>query len=334
MIVTKGIFTVMTLACQMAVLKSSYDNTALLPEEYTMVYLFHAIDNTEGGPTKVELLELLQNCDLSASRVSSAVSSRAPSPSPSLMSIVFPGFRPNGGRMSHPGTPINTPSIGRSANNGSTISSIAANVFQPIHVSNSSLSVGSSIAQNPSVVVQVPEDAHVVETSSEDTSFQMHLDWNKETGNSEPSVGGSEGSHSLPRPQKKSPAHHQDGGDTIHQRSRSNEIDYSAIGPSSRGSSSAFKSPPGNARKFRPVSVESTHTSLYSGLSDSSSFGSRPTSSIPNSTSSEVTVTPSNSRPPSRVSSDGRSPPPMTPPMMKDSDPTSFADDHVKVTEC
>lgn len=293
------------------------------------ISFFLAIDNTEGGPTKEELLELLQNCDLSASRVSSAVSSRAPSPSPSLMSIVFPGLRLNGGRASHPGTPINTPSIGRSTNNASATSSIAANVFQPIHVSNSSLSVGSSIAQSPSVVVQVPEDEHVVEPSSEDTTFQVHLEWNQETDNSESIVGGGEGSHSLPRPQKKGPAHHQDG-DTLHQRSRSNEIDYSAIGPSSRGSSSAFKSPPGNARKFRPVSVESTHTSLYSGLSDSPAFGSRPTSAIPNSSSSEVTVTPSGSRPPSRVSSDGRSPPPM----MKDSDPTSLADDHVKVTEC
>ena len=63
----------------------------------------------EAGPTQEELLHLLQNCDLAgASRSTSAVSSRTPSPSPSLMSIMHPGYKP-ALPVSHTGTPISTP---------------------------------------------------------------------------------------------------------------------------------------------------------------------------------------------------------------------------------
>lgn len=63
------------------------------------------------GPTQEELLLLLQNCDLSgASRPGSALSSRTPSPSPSLMSIMCPGYRPIGANdSSRTSTPIGTP---------------------------------------------------------------------------------------------------------------------------------------------------------------------------------------------------------------------------------
>ena len=63
------------------------------------------------GPTQDELLRLLQNCDLSgASQPGSAYSSRTPSPSPSLMSIMCPGYKPiNTSDGSHTGTPISTP---------------------------------------------------------------------------------------------------------------------------------------------------------------------------------------------------------------------------------
>lgn len=52
----------------------------------------------QGGPDQEELLELLHSFDISTSRCSSAVNSRAPSPSPSLFSIVH--------KPSIPSTPI------------------------------------------------------------------------------------------------------------------------------------------------------------------------------------------------------------------------------------
>ena len=269
--------------------------------------------------------------------MSSAVSSRAPSPSPSLMSIMFPGFRPSGRRVSHSGTPINTPSIGRNNNNGGVTPSVTANVFQPIHASNSNHSIGSSTVQNPSVVVEDRGDEEAEETSSQGTSCCVQSDCFSETNNSGPTARGAGDSHSLPRPPKKKSSVHHEGGDITHQRSRSNEIDYSVFEASSststlRSGSSAFKSPPGNARKFRPVSVDSAHSSIYGGLSDSSAFGSRSTSGVTN--SSESTVTPKNSRPPSRVSSDEP-----TFPAVQECDPTasdyfSSTDDNVKVMEC
>ena len=57
----------------------------------------------------------------------------------------------------------------------------------------------------------------------------------------------------------------------IHQRSRSNEIDYTSIGYESRVRIiSAFRSPPGTMlRGFRPQSVDSAHGSLFSDITDS-----------------------------------------------------------------
>lgn len=211
--------------------------------------------------------------------------------------------------------------------------SVTANVFQPIHASNSNHSIGSSTVQNPSVVVEDPGDEEAKETASQGTSCHTQSDYISGTNNSGPTARGAGDSHSLPRPQKKSSVHHE-GGDVTHQRSRSNEIDYEVSSSTStlRSGSSAFKSPPGNARKFRPVSVDSAHSSVYGGLSDSSAFGSRSTSGVIN--SSESTVTPRNSRPPSRVSSDEHSFP-----AVQECDPTasdyfSSTNDNVKVMEC
>ena len=52
----------------------------------------------DGGPDQEELLELLHSFDISTSRCSSTVNSRAPSPSPSLFSIMH--------KASIPSTPI------------------------------------------------------------------------------------------------------------------------------------------------------------------------------------------------------------------------------------
>ena len=64
----------------------------------------------KSGPSKEEVLQLLHNCELSGcSLASSTVPSRAPSPSPSLMSIMCPGYRPTAITTSQSGTPISTP---------------------------------------------------------------------------------------------------------------------------------------------------------------------------------------------------------------------------------
>ena len=58
----------------------------------------------------------------------------------------------------------------------------------------------------------------------------------------------------------------------VHQRSRSNEIDYTSIGYDSRATTrtiSAFRSPPGTMRGFRPQSVDSARGSLLSDVTDS-----------------------------------------------------------------
>lgn len=53
----------------------------------------HCVGAIEEGPTQQELLELLQQCEISQSRSSSAMSSKAPSPSPSLISLVYPNLK-------------------------------------------------------------------------------------------------------------------------------------------------------------------------------------------------------------------------------------------------
>ena len=73
-----------------------------------VLFLFYKAE-LEQGPTKQELLNLLKNCDLAgASCSNSIVSSRTPSPSPSLLSIMYPGFKQTN-IVSRIGTPISTP---------------------------------------------------------------------------------------------------------------------------------------------------------------------------------------------------------------------------------
>ena len=58
--------------------------------------------SVDGGPNQSELLDLLQHCDLSASRSSSRVTSVEASPSPSVFSLRFSHLRPSA-------TPVATP---------------------------------------------------------------------------------------------------------------------------------------------------------------------------------------------------------------------------------
>ena len=68
------------------------------------------LDQEKKTLSQQELLQLLKNCDLAgASRSSSVMPSRTPSPSPSLLSIMCPGYKPVPAPVSHMGTPISTP---------------------------------------------------------------------------------------------------------------------------------------------------------------------------------------------------------------------------------
>ena len=199
------------------------------------------LESTEGGPSKAELLDLLQHCEVGgASRMSSAVSSRAPSPSPSLMSIIYPGLKPVSGRDSHSGTPLSTPQLGRMLH-----TSPSANMFQPIHTSHSNNSlIAPEAVVPPSSLATVSTKKHSPEVSEPD-----HQQEKQEAGRktSEVETTRTISSHS-------SPVHNTPPTveSSTHQRSRSNEIEYIL---SSR--SSAFRSP-SDASSFRPLSVDST----------------------------------------------------------------------------
>lgn len=75
-------------------------------------------DKGDGGPTKAELLELLHNCDVSCG-TSSMVSSRAPSPSPSLLNLIFPGYNKATPTTQQGGAPVS-----------STLSLSVSNIFR------------------------------------------------------------------------------------------------------------------------------------------------------------------------------------------------------------
>ena len=293
------------------------------------IYTHTPTDSSTAGPTKTELLELLQNCDVSASsRMSSAVSSRAPSPSPSLMSIMYPGLKPISGRVSIPGTPLSTPLLARPINGGSGRGNVGGALFQPIRsVSNSSISSNTVPAPGlqaqsdsssttgvevhdesehkaPQVVVEHVDDTHE-ESFVPETRVEADLE-----SETPPTPGET---HSIDE-KKTIELDHDDtiigsgsfapclkSGlelNTTHQRSRSNEIDYSSLGygsyrtKSSSSTSSAFHSPPGTVRGFRPPSVDSANSSLFGSITDSlvtSRSDSQRTSKI--SSSSESTIT-------------------------------------------
>ena len=65
----------------------------LLVNAYLYGMFSYCVGPIEEGPTQQELLELLQQCEISQSRSSSAMSSRVPSPSPSLISLVYPNLK-------------------------------------------------------------------------------------------------------------------------------------------------------------------------------------------------------------------------------------------------
>ena len=246
----------------------------------------NTVDTSSGGPTQEELLEQLQKCDISASRVSSAVSSRAPSPSPSLMSIMYPGLK-HGVGTTQAGTPtILLRSLGPPP---------PSNLFKPIRRnsttgSNLSLSTAAQqVATLPALNVHQDrtDDGGGDRDSDEDAgtlrqpqpiaknSIVEHSETENEKGSicddglTNNAAGLQTGDTDAPecrvRQHRLEKVKLTSGATAglAHQRTRSNEIDYisRAVVPARIGQSRAsLPSPPGagfgNSRAFRPVSAE------------------------------------------------------------------------------
>lgn len=235
------------------------------------------LDESLGGPSKAELLELLQNCDISPiSRLSSALSSRAPSPSPSLMSIMYPAVRPPGGRGSIPASPLSTPLLNAdrwkshvaTSGNGSgnivtpmhTQQQQQQHLFQPIGMSqsNSSTSFNEAVASKDNGASVTENNASVPPEAAKEKSDSVF-----EVVDA-PSMQKTSALGKAGHKQKSTSAHIEEevalqAELSIHQRSRSNEIDYFPLhSPNTSGhrhSLSAFRSPSDSIRPSRPLTA-------------------------------------------------------------------------------
>lgn len=254
------------------------------------------------------------------------------------MSIMFPGMKP-GACGVQAGTPT---ALLRS------LGAPTANFFQPIHSnsttgSNLSLSAANTSSSTLPVAtplaLNIPEERDVrygnvgmiyadvgcqtdpwittddralekieIESSNYDAAKDRIADTSCVGGD----VAATDGENSK---QRKTPAN----AALAHQRSRSNEIDYSSARfAAGRANSACFKSPPGsygNMRAFRPISSGSTDAASSTFFSDSlpSVTGGSQTSTKDEMSDTSRTLTPSpnasvekNQYPVSRVSSEGR----------------------------
>lgn len=209
-------------------------------------------DHSEGGPSKLELLELLQYCDVTpGSLVSSTFSSRAPSPSPSLMSIMYPSIRPPvaGGRGSITASPLSTPllSVGRPRTQAESGSHRLSNLFRPISLSRSgsSTSLGEGVASKESVEVATSRG----EVLEERTTPLVQEEEAEEAGLSAERQEGEANPGEVLRCRV-------DAEGSVHQRSRSNEMDYVSLrtdGERRRPKLYSFRSPPGSMQTFQPL---------------------------------------------------------------------------------
>lgn len=254
-------------------------------------------ENISNGPTKEELLDLLQNCDMSAnSRVSSVVSSRAPSPSPSLMSIMYPGLKPP--QPSAAASAHHTPSMLSRLAVSNSASQFGAydNLFQPIRVVSQSPSTNSISSSHAAATVNANvargtqgANAKPVEsreqTEGNETLVSVTIEResklrpgsagedHSESGSTSNGVDLAQLSNEVEELQNNRTKSEHDIPESlqVHQRSRSNEIDYSSVGYESKMTRtiSAFRSPPGTMRGFRPHSVDSVHGSLLNDVTDS-----------------------------------------------------------------
>lgn len=234
---------------------------------FTLHYLFVTDQAAEGGPTKSELLEFLQNCDVStASRVSSTFSSRAPSPSPSLMSIMYPGLKVLGNKSTKTSSPLTTPvlNVGKLKQPSSL-----SNLFQPItgvSHSNSSTSFNEVVGNKDGssggsarngdggdLHDENPLATPVVATKHETKSTSVQREEEQKDAITNSKIEQCKGSPEVTKmePSKKDSGKSDLDG-TIHQRSRSNEMDYFSLRSENDSSKvSAFRSPPGSMQVLR-----------------------------------------------------------------------------------
>ena len=251
----------------------------LLLASGTILSLFISIfaDVAEGGPSKCELLELLQNCDVvaAASRVSSTFSSRAPSPSPSLMSIMYPGIKPPNGRGSIPASPLSTPSlcVGRSKIPANVTGHTLGNVFQPIEVphSNSTSSFSDTIVskENPNGGSCGDDGGSGGDSSGDKRETEItknelgSLDEDREKMDSIQKETTTKRKYKSASTDLEEEEKNADLDGSVHQRSRSNEIDYFSLRYDSELSKvSAFRSPPGSVHIFRPQTTDQQDNTL------------------------------------------------------------------------
>lgn len=266
------------------------------------------------------------------------------------MSIMFPGMKQHA--SSQPGTPVNngTPLL---------VTRGATNVFQPI-VFHRSVSTADSNQSLYSPVVSVASPTVVLHTAEDterqarrgDASSQVEVGNGNSVSSSDavvetPATDGMVDTAEIAEGKEEagsSKSLQDSQSEGLHQRSRSNEIDYGTSGEI-QNSSTAFRSPPGSISKasrtgFRPVSVDSIHSSLGAGLSDWTLYSSRPPSGVPNSPEpvelASVKAGGGNSPPSSRSSghsTEGRSPPAWSK-ESKSSILEYFDDDNDEMTDC
>ncbi len=242
------------------------------------------VEPPEGGPSKAELLELLKHCDVgtSASLTSSAISSRAPSPSPSLMSILYPGLKQQGGRSSIPASPLATPvlppsngggvngsvsSRSRTALSASASTHTLTNSFQPISssLSESRREVCGELTEQP-VAEEMPVDsAQLPSVKAAHKTKEKDVVKPKLTKSKQKNFHFNENTVSTPsRPELEG---------TLHLRSKSNEMEYVSSMGSAENLKSAFRSPPSSAQAFRPLSFHFQVPDTTSSVRDRSSVG-------------------------------------------------------------
>ena len=246
-------------------------------------------DASDGGPSKPELLALLQNCDISpASRVSSTFSSRAPSPSPSLMSIMYPSIKLPGGR-GVPASPLSTPvlNVGRASKMHATAAG-GDNLFQPICMShsNSSTSFGDgavskesekvlvapgspgSMDKEPVLVTQVP----TADVSPGVNAAVLRFKTGKKEDEEEVGNGGDRMSDSNVISNRCK----FDIDGNAHQRSRSNEMDYGSLRSDGRRRPRlhSFRSPSGSVQAIKPLGTTCPDSPTSTPAQTDSSMGS------------------------------------------------------------
>ena len=214
-----------------------------------------------------ELLELLQHCDVrtAASLVSSTLSSRAPSPSPSLRSIIYPGIKPPLGSTGIPASPLSTPVLNSCSNNtcsgkntsGSTISSCSkqtiptsvschTDISDPIDANSISETVTSADARSevttPLVAVNL-EEKHKIAAAIRQKGTEMADSVKPKLATYKP--------RELRAADRRNKAAKQEG--TVHLRSLSNEVDYVSFTGSGHSDSFTLRSPPLSAHTSRPL---------------------------------------------------------------------------------